>query len=169
MSLPTATHFLFLISFTTLAFCILHLRRRNAMNIARIQRLEDVLTRLTREELAAVARLSRVERTLKDTRARQDTLECRASTGPRIESAVRVARQGTATEDMLRDLGLSSAEASLLLRLHASGSDEPAPPDNARAHVDARVDEARPPTPPRPGSQAAALSRLLAERAPLPA
>ncbi|MEO1573668.1 MAG: DUF2802 domain-containing protein [Pseudomonadota bacterium] len=169
MSLTTATHLLFLVSFSTLALCILHLRRRDATNIARIQRLEDVLTRLTREELTAVARLSRVERTLKDTRARQDTLECRASTGPRIESAVRVARQGTATEDMLRDLGLSSAEASLLLRLHASKDDAPAPPDNVKAHDAAVQEEVRPPPLPRPGSQAASLSRLLAERAPLPA
>lgn len=90
-------------------------QRRDA---ARVERLEDVLTRMTRELLSANAQLARTDRTLQHVGDRQDTLECRAAGGQRIESAVRVARQGAASEAVLKDLGLSDAEASLLLRLH---------------------------------------------------
>ncbi len=164
MTLSLMTNLLTLFCLAALAAIAIHLRRRVATSDAQIARLEDVLTRLTREELGAGARLSRVERSLKDTRARQDTLASRASAGPRIESAVRVARQGSASEDMLRELGLSAAEASLLLRLHATeeaagtqddkqndGGDTPATVDDASLHE-------------RKDSQAATLARLLGEQ-----
>ena len=154
MTAAVMTDLLLLVSLACLVWCIVKLRREGSVVAARLTRLEDVLTRLSREELDAGVRISRVERTLRETRARQDSLEHRATSGPRIESAVRVARRGAATESMLRDLGLSDAEASLLLRLHADGEDEPDGSDGPQAAT-ART----------PNCQAASLARLLAENA----
>lgn len=97
--------------------CVMH--RRVRRQGASLDRLTDVITRLTREQVETAARGVRLQRGLKSVSERQDSLECRPVSGQRIESAVRVARQGVANPQLLRELGLSEAEASLLMRLHA--------------------------------------------------
>jgi len=121
--------------------CVVHRRLRRQG--ASLNRLTDVIIRLTREQVDTTARALRVERNLKGVGERQDSLESRAVSGQRIESAVRVARQGAANATLLKELGLSEAEASLLMRLHTIDNAEPKPPAMA--------------------GQAATLARMLAQ------
>lgn len=159
------TIFCLAVSFLTLCSSILILSRRQKAHAAQVARLEDVIQRMSRELIASNARIARNHRTLKHMGDRQDTLECRATSGPRIESAVRVARQGAASEAVLRDLGLSDSEASLLLRLHTGQTEtvvsEAAAimtePVAARAEDQARAQNKDI----RPQSQAASLAALL--------
>ncbi len=95
---------------------VLHARaKRQAANIAQ---LNDVIHRMTREQVKSTASVYRLERALDGQNERLEAVDTRSIGTQRIESAVRVARQGAANEAILRDLGLSDAEASLLLRLH---------------------------------------------------
>ncbi|MFK7886280.1 MAG: DUF2802 domain-containing protein [Gammaproteobacteria bacterium] len=147
-----------------LSVCVWHLHRVQRREAARAARLEDILSRMTREVIAANARLARSERSIQHMGDRQDTLECRTAGGQRIESAVRVARQGAASEAVLKDLGLSDAEASLLLRLHTDQSETEVTPAATIVTDESISNEARPNAdePRRPASQAASLARLLA-------
>ena len=163
------------LSFFILAMVSWRAQSRQRRESARVERLEDVLTRLTRELLSANAQLARTDRTLQHVGDRQDTLECRAAGGQRIESAVRVARQGAASEAVLRDLGLSDAEASLLLRLHGQisavesapisstpvASDADVAPEPIALSAENEIEQLTATSQER--SQAASLARLLAD------
>lgn len=130
--------------------CVLHRHvRKQSANLAR---LNEVLTRTTREHLAVEAETARAQRESRALSARLDALECRAAGGQRIESAMRVARQGAASPAVLKDLGLSEAEASLLLRLHSLQREQPG------VEVPSVAPAASAPLP----GQAASLAKLLA-------
>ena len=90
-------------------------------------RLNKVLTRVAKLQLKLEGRVNAVGAELNGVQQRQALLDARPNGGHRIESAVRVARQGAANETLLRELGLSDAEASLLLRMHGMSADAAAP------------------------------------------
>ena len=114
---------LFTIALGMLLPLVIHavvLNTRAKHQAANIAQLNDVIHRMTREQIKSSASVHRLERKLEGQNDRLEAVDTRSSGGggQRIESAVRVARQGGANASLLRDLGLSDAEASLLMRLH---------------------------------------------------
>ncbi|MFK8016225.1 MAG: hypothetical protein AB8G17_12390 [Gammaproteobacteria bacterium] len=149
MSQPELFLILTLVAALMIHACVLNRRARR--QAADLDRLSAVLKVMTREHLEEYAAATRGRREARDVTARLDALESRAAGGQRIDSAMRVAKQGAANPAVLKDLGLSEAEASLLLRLHSMGAQEPEAKTVVSEPASARL----------PG-QAASLAKLLA-------
>ncbi|MEM6639188.1 MAG: hypothetical protein AAF610_04725 [Pseudomonadota bacterium] len=132
--------------------------RQSTANEAHLAQLEGIVHRLAREQRDADRTIAEHIAALRRVDARTDALESRAGGAPRIESARRIAREGRATQDLLKELGLSATEASLLLRLN-----QDTVPDTVSK--DATVNEDTP-ADSRGGfsDQAAQLARLIANR-----
>ena len=103
--------------------CFSHRRLRRQE--AELSRLNEALTCTTRDHLIVRANMVRTQRDVQALVERLDALECRSTGGGRIDSAMRVARQGAANPALLKELGLSYAEASLLMRLHSMQNKAP--------------------------------------------
>lgn len=96
---------------------LLRSRRRVAALESQVRRLREDLEAVGAGGLAALSRLDRAEPTIEMLAERVGAVELRTDGGP-YDRAIAAARAGATAADLERSLGLSPAEAGLIIAVH---------------------------------------------------
>lgn len=105
-----------------------------------VSRLRAEHEAMAQHQLAIVQEQQRLQANVDDVLAQLARRDARPTRDRRIENAMQIARHGAANAQVLKELGLSDAEAALLLRVHAVEAD---PQDQASTVADAVEPERR--------------------------
>jgi hypothetical protein len=136
---------------------ILQIRSQQKLISAQARHLEDLqgaVAAYGQSLIGSRSLLERLERRLGEFTASNLEIQSQFAFNRSFEEASRLVKDGTTTESLINDCGLSDAEAALMIRLHQRAEDKPRQQWRQAAVADVSVDAPVPADTPEPAESA---------------